>query len=271
MLVNNKSQSEIWEAKTIITIERKVMRVNIKTCYFASETIQPGYNVQLIGYSHSFIPKSELRSFDTIQIDLSKDENILLMEMHKTTRRQIRSALDLDLKHIVIDNPSDQELTKFQDFYNRFAKNKQTHTCNSYHMQTMKLLREKQALVLTYMQDKEENVLCYRIYLTDGIIAMNLYSASHFRMVDSPEVKRILSQANRLLIWQSIIWFKDKGNLLYDMGGLSDNENIRRFKIGFGGEIVPVFSGYEAQSNLAKIILKLRHWKLASATSRGIQ
>lgn len=253
----------------MLTIERKMMNIKIKTCYLASEDFQVD-DAQLIGYSHSFFPKSTLRSFETIQIDLLKDENDLLMEMHKTTRRQIRGALKRELTQVIIENPTDSELASFQTFYNRFAKNKHTHACNSYHMKTMKLLREKNALMLTYMHDKEQNILCYRIYMSDGIIAMNLYSASHFRLVDNPELKRMLSQANRLLIWQSMLWFKEKGQLIYDMGGLTDDENIRKFKLGFGGKIIPVFSGYEASSTMAKLVLKFRNWKVTSVSARGM-
>ncbi|WP_252503970.1 hypothetical protein [Sporosarcina sp. Marseille-Q4943] len=247
----------------MIAIERKFMNIKIKTFYLANEDIQKGdVQAQLIGYTHSFIPKSSLRSFETIQIDLLKDESELLMEMHKTTRRQIRGALERGFTHVVIENPTDQELLDFQVFYNRFARNKRTHTFNSYHMQTMKLLREQNALMLTYMQDKDKNILCYRIYMTDGIVALNLYSASHFRIVDNQELKRILSQANRLLIWKSILWYKDKGQMLYDMGGLTDDENIRRFKLGFGGKIALAYTGYESQSMIGKIILRVRDLKL---------
>lgn len=247
----------------MIAIERKLMNIKIKTFFLTKEDIRKDdVQAQLIGYTHSFIPKSSLRSFETIQIDLLKDENELLMEMHKTTRRQIRSALERGFTQVIIENPTDQELMDFQVFYNRFAKNKRTHTCNSYHMQTMKLLREQNALMLTYMQDKDKSILCYRIYMTDGIVALNLYSASHFRILDNPELKRILSQANRLLIWKSILWFKDKGQLLYDMGGLTDDENIRKFKLGFGGKIVQVYTGYESQSMIGEIILRVRNLKL---------
>ncbi|WP_381480410.1 hypothetical protein [Sporosarcina contaminans] len=46
------------------------------------------------------------------------------------------------------------------------------------------------------------------------------------------------------------------------MGGLTDDENIRRFKLGFGGDIVPVYSGYEAQSLYGSILLKARNVKV---------
>ena len=73
-------------------------------------------------------------------------------------------------------------------FYNRFARNKKTHTCDSFHMKTMKLLREKNALLLTYITKiKRRMFSATRVYIVDGEFAMNLYSASQFRMVDSPE------------------------------------------------------------------------------------
>jgi lipid II:glycine glycyltransferase (peptidoglycan interpeptide bridge formation enzyme) len=100
---------------------------------------------------------------------------------------------------------------------------------------------------------------------------MNLYSASHFRMADSPELKKMLSQANRYLVWKCILLFKEKGYKFYDMGGLSYDDNIRRFKLGFGGKVVPVYWGYEANSIMGSLVLRMRNWKMALATAREIQ
>lgn len=49
---------------------------------------------------------------------------------------------------------------------------------------------------------------------------------------------------------------------MYDMGGLTTNENISSFKIEFGGEITEVYSGYEATSILGKLVLFGRTIKL---------
>lgn len=255
----------------IIKIERKLLNVKINNYYFTEEIFEYDINVHIKAFSHSFVPRKNLRTFDTLQINLSKDVNELLMEMHKSNRNQIRSAEKQEFEHIVIGNPTDQDLKEFQIFYNRFARDKKTHTCDSFHMKTMKLLREKNRLLLTYLQDKKKNVFCARVYIVDGEFAMNLYSASQFRMVDSPGEKRLMSKANRFLIWRDIIFMKEKGHMLYDMGGLTDDENIRRFKLGFGGEIISVYSGYEASSIIGAFVLKLRNWKMAWATARQIQ
>ena len=255
----------------MIKIERRILNVKINTYYFAKENADYDLNAHVKAFSHSFVPRSNLRTLETLQFELTKSKDDLLMAMHKTTRRQIRRAAEQGLEHVVIENPSDADLKEFQVFYNHFAKNKKTHTCNSFHMKTMKLLREQNALTIAYMKDKQNRVFCYRVYITDGEFAMNLYSASHFRMADSPELKKILGQANRYLIWKCMLSFKDKGYKRYDMGGLTDDENIRRFKFGFGGEVVLVYWGYEANSMVGALVLQIRNWKMAFATAREIQ
>jgi len=244
-------------------IERKLFNIWIKTYYFKRDKSEEYSAAHLKGYSHSFRSGGSLRGFETLQFNLLKTEELLLAEMHKSTRRQVRRSAEENFEHIIIENPSDDDLLKFQSFYNRFAKNKKTCTCNLYHMETMKLLREKNALILTYIQGEGDAIYCYRVYIADNDIVMNLYSASHFRMVENTELKRTLGFANRFLIWKSILWFKERGYEIYDMGGLTNNENIRKFKMDFGGEVVTLYSGYEAESYFAKLILKLRNWKMA--------
>lgn len=253
----------------MITIERKVINITIKTCFFVKEHLQNEPSVSIIGYSHSFMPLSSLSSYETLHIDLMKSEDELMMGMNQTTRRQVRRAEEKAFERVVIEKPTNNDLLKFQTFYNNFAKNKKTHSCNLYHMQTMKLLRDQNALLITYIKQDEE-ILCYRIYIIDDNVAMNLYSASLFRMAESSETKKMMSQANRLLTWKSILWFKNKGYEVYDFGGLTTDQNIRRFKFGFGGEIVPVYFGYQANSYAGSIILKIRDLKSVISSIRNI-
>lgn len=254
----------------LLSIERKVLNIKIKTYFFLKEDMEKKTKASLVGYSHSFSPQGFTNFYETLQIDLLKEERELLMDMNQSTRRQVRRAEERELKIIVIDNPTDQDLVQFQDFYNRFAKDKKTYSCTSYHMQTMKLLRDKSALLITYIRDSE-GILCYRVYILDEKLAMNLYSASHFRLTDNPEFKKIQSQANRLLTWKSILLFKKKGYDVYDFGGLTEDENIRRFKFGFGGKIVPVYFGYKAKTYTGAIILKIRDLKSIFHTFQKIK
>lgn len=243
-------------------IERHILNTNVKTFYFVRGAPPEVEDAKIIGYLHSFVPMPSLRRYETNQIDLSQSEEELFRAMNSSTRRQIRRAMELDFEFVVLASPTDADLEQFRSFYNQFARNKKTDLCNAYHMETMKLVREKNALVLTYLKDSSGGILCYRVYITDGHLTNNIYSASHFRLMDDNLSKKMLGRANRYLIWRSLLFFKGRGCKVYDMGGLTDDENIRRFKVGFGGNVVSVYSGYEARTVYGSFILMARNLKL---------
>ncbi len=100
--------------------------------------------------------------------------------------------------------------------------------------------------------------------MTDHIHALTLYSASHFRINELPETKRLYSMASRYLLWKNILWFKESGHKIYDFGSLTTDKNIRQFKLGFGGEIVLVYSGYLSTNLKGSFILWARKMKMIS-------
>lgn len=126
----------------------------------------------------------------------------------------------------------------------------------------MRLLVDQNALIITKLLNESEVVQCYRVYISDGDIAFSLYSASHFRLSNKTEEKRKLSEGSRYLLWRNILYFKEHNHLTYDMGGLTTNENIWKFKMEFGGEVISVYSGYEANSMIGKLVLWLRSVKM---------
>lgn len=232
------------------------------------EKVEKSRGVHIHTFPHSFVGKESFRVYDTLQFDLTNEQEVLLKAMNQSTRRQIRKASKEQLAFIHLNKPTDQDLLTFQAFYNQFAKNKGTYNCGRFHMNTMKLLRDQDALVLMYMNNQKGEPLCGRVYIVDQDFVMNLYSASHFRMSESPAFKRLLGQANRYLIWRSMMCFKESGVHIYDMGGLTESENIRRFKLGFGGAVVPMYSGYEGDSFAGRLIVKMRNWKTKLAEKR---
>ncbi|MFE6169865.1 hypothetical protein ACQKND_05120 [Viridibacillus arvi] len=218
--------------------------------------------IDIEGFSHSLVPKKQLQQFETLYIDLTKSENELLQNLHRTNRKQIKKAADHHFHIQVLEKPSIADIRAFQEFYNQFATFAKTYSCNSFHVNTMNMLKDKNALVITKILNEENKVLCYRVYISDGNIAFCLYSASHFRMKENSEEKRLLSEANRYLIWRNILYFKSRNHTIFDMGGLTTNQNIRSFKMEFGGEIVHVYSGYEANTKIGQFILWLRIKKM---------
>lgn len=232
--------------------------------YYASnlkiDKIQPS----IISYINALQPIRNLTEQETYQIDLTLTEEELFKNINKSNRSQIKIAATKPFTHIVDTNPSYHDLVEFQQFYNTFAKKKQTHLCNSFHLKTLKLLCEQHALVLTKILGVQKEILYYRIYLTDHIHALTLYSASQFRLNELPETKRLYSIASRYLLWKNILWFKESGHKVYDLGSLTTDKNIRQFKLGFGGEIVLVYSGYLSTNLKGRFILWVRKMKMIS-------
>lgn len=244
----------------MISIYRKILYASICNRYFVKKTVPTTNGDTLTGFSHALINIEGTQPLQTVYIDLLKSEELLFSEIEKENRRQIRKAEKQQMQFVVLEQPTIAELKKFQRFYNQHAKLKHTYRCSSFHLRTMKKLIEKDGLAFTYMTDRNFNhIYCYRVYVTDGEMAMTLYSASNIHLKTTPETKRQLSEANRYLIWKNIMRFKRKGVKIVDMGGLTDEPSIRKFKTGFGGDVVTVYSGYTASSLVGKLTLLARN------------
>ena len=247
----------------IITLLRKSWNVKMAQIYYAENNGNDPLS-SIMMYTNSLRPIPTLTEQETLQIDLTLSEEELFRNIKKSNRSQIKQATTKSFTHIIETQPSNEELLHFQHYYNQFAKDKNTYHCNSFHLKTLQLLRDQNALIVTKISDNQNRIFCYRIYLSDCIRALTLYSASHFRVSDLPENKRLFSLASRYLLWRNILWFKQNGHVVYDLGSLTNDENIRQFKMGFGGAIVKVYSGYVPKNRLGKFVLCIRNLKMNS-------
>ncbi|MGE7624973.1 hypothetical protein ACQKMD_18575 [Viridibacillus sp. NPDC096237] len=219
----------------IILLERKFLSIKVNSYYFLRERVSSEKLADIEGFSHSLVPKKQLQQLETLYIDLTKSEEELYKSLHRTNRKQIKKAVCKNLYIEVLEKPLMEDVVN-----------------------TMNKLKVKNALVITKVMNEAKEVLCYRVYITDGSIAFCLYSASHFRMKEKTEEKRLLSEANRYLIWKNILFLKEQKHKIFDMGGLTANQNIRNFKMEFGGEIAHVYSGYKANSRIGQFVLWIR-------------
>ncbi|GLX66356.1 hypothetical protein MU1_07000 [Paenibacillus glycanilyticus] len=249
----------------MLTVSRKLWGINIAQIYFPRERSVSMYSsADLVGITQSSVPLKGLNPIETLHKDLTKSADELFMNISKSTRKQIRQAEnDPDIQVVIQTEPADEEIFRFRDFYNQLAEAKKTYPCNAFNLETLKLVRDKKALIITKTVDQQQQPLCYRVYTADGSRAMALYSASHFRQSDDNEYKRLVSKAHRLLQWEDILWFKNNGYQILDSGGLTDDPNVRNFKLEFGGEIVTEYSGYVPNTLLGRAALQARKWRLA--------
>lgn len=229
--------------------------------YFAEKCNDVQERKKLVCYTQTKLPEQKLEGHTTLQIILQQDEDVLLADLSKMNRYMLRRARKEPYEVVVKENPTDIELIEFQQFYNAFAKMKQTNRVRKFHMQTMKLLREQGALVYTKLQNDKGEALCYRIYIVDGEMVLNLYTGTAAWIQDRPDLKQQIRFANRYLLWENIMMFRNRGYARYDFGALTNKEEIKEFKLGFGGQEVDVYFGYLTDSIVGKLLLKLRELK----------
>ncbi|MGE7834910.1 hypothetical protein [Viridibacillus arvi] len=234
--------------------------MEIQQIYFADYETPPS-KAQLVGYTYALKQRRFLKEIKTVWIDLTENKEMLLGQLSKRDQAKLRRAEKERLKVIVQEKPSDAELLEFQKYYNQFARSKNIYTCNFFHYTTMQLLREQGGLTLTKIITEQEKTLCYRLYIVDGKIAMSLYVATAQHNQNNGHNRQAINYANRYLWWKNILYFKNQGYDIYDVGGLTDVPSIQEFKQSFGGQIVNVYSGYIPYSVISNLVLKIRDFR----------
>lgn len=193
----------------------------------------------------------------TLFIDLHKPVEQLRKDMNRTTRYQINKASRDDLHVQFITEPLLKDIEEFAAFFNPFAKEKNIESCKMGKLISFMNLGK---LVITYVFHKDGRKLASHLYTITGKRAIMLYSCSgRFANSDIPDLE--IGRANRYLHWQDILFFKNKEFDTYDFLGLSidaNNEpqqNINKFKQGFGGFQVIEYHSYVPQNIRGKLLL----------------
>jgi lipid II:glycine glycyltransferase (peptidoglycan interpeptide bridge formation enzyme) len=185
------------------------------------------------------------KDFYTLLIDLGKKPEDLFSCFEKNTKYEINRARNKD--GVLIETlDAAKEKDAFYDFYNRFALTKNREPIGT---------AEIDSLVANNMftlraASFEGERLIYHSYITANNRARLAQSASLFRASDNPAFRALTGRANRLLHWDDILYFKDRGYKIYDLGGVtpdkSNNEGqaIARFKECFGGSLVKEYKSW---------------------------
>ena len=248
----------------MIIIKRKKYFLKIAEVYFSNDDTTEIFDADIIIHLQASKNTGAGRPFYTLHINLNKDEDVLFSEMDKNTRYEIRRANEKDnLSAAIYNFPSGDQIKEFCNYFNKFAITKKLGTCNE---NKLKVLREIGALSLSFVKDSKGEILCYHAYIVDRNRSRLLYSASHFRLYQDNSRRALYGRANRYLHWADMKYFKKKGLLIYDFGGLSMNKenkalsNIDDFKKSFGGNIVIEYNYYKPKTLLGKIaMLYLSH------------
>jgi len=102
-------------------------------------------------------------------------------------------------------------------------------------------------------------------FVADGIHIRALALASR-RFASDGRMREVVGQANRMLIWETILWAKREGYHLFDLGGIAPESadpterSLAEFKEAFGGERKPCYYYTRVNSPILKLWLRLRRF-----------
>lgn len=257
--------------KRPLTIDRHKSGLRIRDVFFAETPERhaaAGVDLCYFLQTQAAVPGAE--PFFTSLIDLRQDEAVLLDDIQKGFRYEIRRAKDKDSLQICFACPDAPELARFFEFYDAFAASRLLSSANRVKLSA---LQAAGALVIAWVPDPRAPArpdspwLSAHAYIVDGSRARLYHSASPVSLPSSD--RQLVGRANKLLHWESMRHFKQAGCKLYDMGGLSMGEALKAiddFKKSFGGVVTKEFNCIRACSLKGHIALLA--WRLKARLQR---
>jgi hypothetical protein len=194
----------------------------------------------------------------TLLSDLRDNEEKILSKFKSNVRNEINRAKRDGCVTIYNVEPE-----FFLTLYNKFAtlRNIATIPIDDY-----KAFGEN-LMLSAALYDKE--CVAYHAYIMDKEASKVILLHSGTNRLENKDISvAMIGRANRFLHYQDMLYFKDKGFVLYDWGGvvLEDNDEykgIDEFKLSFGGELKETFSSYSfLYWWLLKIVNTFRNIKL---------
>lgn len=175
---------------------------------------------------------------DTVIIDISQDEEIILSAMKPKWRYNIRLA---EKKGVTVTQQDEAGLETFYELYKTTARRDKIaiHGLEYYRtlFQHSREYRDGNQDIRLYVAEHEGDALAAIIVLFRGEEATYLYGASS-------DIKRNL-MAPYALQWKAMQDARARGCIRYDLFGIPPEENplhpmagLYRFKTGFGGLII---------------------------------
>lgn len=192
----------------------------------------------------------------TLIIDLSQESKLLLRQMRRTTRNNIRLGHDRGVR-VRVGEERDlnifHELLKSTSRRHKFTPESRDNCLNLWrHL-------EPSRHIMLFLAE-------YRGEVLSGLLAIPFGDTVMMKMFGWSGSKKWL-RPNELLVWKAIEWSKEEGFIYFDLDGIHISAALAllsgaclpepvkssgtRFKLGFGGSAVLLPATYEYISNRA--------------------
>lgn len=176
-------------------------------------------------------------NFTTLIIDLTQDLEEIWRKMSKSScryaiKRAIRDGVKIEINQNYLD---------FIDINESFRDKKGLIS----YSKDVEFMKNNGTL---FVSKYKGEILGGQFYLNDEKNSRWLLGASK-RLNASGKKATLIGNTNRLMVWEAIKHFKDKGLIEFDMGGYylrneknEEKERINFFKKSFGGELVTKYN-----------------------------
>jgi hypothetical protein len=223
----------------LILLTRTKYSVKICESWFADEELHGPYDV--VFYRQSAKPFGKrVQEFCTPHINLQCEESLLWERITKNCRYEIRWAQTKDgIECYLLDIKKPDEMIEFCSVYNRFAETKGLGNVNEAFLSAV---NDQGSLCITFAA-KDSDRIVYHVYIRDMKRVRLLHSCSLFRISEDSGYRNMTARTNRFLHWWDILYFRESGVKIYDMGGwyTGDNDDEKKkvndFKANFGADI----------------------------------
>ena len=194
------------------------------------------------------LPEFRKHESPTIVIDLQKDYDELWKDIGKSTRRYIKQA-EKNGVTLQINKSYDA----FLDMFVKFARKKQFKAF-PFNKETMKNLGT------LFTTESNGKILSGMLTVEDSENIRALLGGS-IRLEVDEETARLVSRANKFIIWKILEYSKNRGYKKFDFGGYYGGNNkedprttIDFFKRQFGGEITTYYNYEKYYSKIYSLI-----------------
>ncbi len=195
------------------------------------------------------------QEYHTCMNDITQTEEDMLASVNKAVRYQFRRSEkdNIEIRFYTKDDirKSPELIATFADIYARMYQSKGSDT--KLNITAVKKYLEADAILFSAVWHEGEMIV-FHSYICDAMDARLLHSASCFREESADQ--SMIGRANKRLHWEDMLYFKKKGLLRYDCGGISDFENpngIDAFKLKFGGEKITYYNILAGNTLLGKL------------------
>lgn len=168
----------------------------------------------------------------TLELDLQQEKEKIFSNFSKANRQQVRKAEEEGIT-IEINN----DIDTFVDFFNDFAAKKDTYATSR-----ERIIEKKDYLVLSFARF-ESKIIAAQSFLVDKDKKIVRHYQTANKRFDDNVNKNFVGQANKYLLVNNLLRFKEEGYKIFDFGGfVPDTKDeslmgINNYKLKFGGEI----------------------------------